>query len=538
MKLRYIILLLIGIVLLYFAFSALRRKGSADDDKNERPTYTVVRGEVSSSVIESGSIEAVQSVEVKSRVSGRLQHLFVEEGDNVQKGQEIATIDPEELNLQLQQSTAQLRGAESSAARSRANIDITEKQLRSSLTEAEGRYNLALRDWQNQPELTRTSLEQSRLAYESAQRARDLLAQVTHPQELVLVDATHSQAQAQFDRDRANVDRLTGLLEKGYVSQRDVDAARAQFAASEAALRNAKESKTRLESKQSVERKNAEQRVAETKAAFDQALARANIDKGKLDALNQAKAALDLARSDLRRVQLEKFSYEQAAAQAAQIRATVADSNRLLRETKIKAPMSGTVTKKFVEVGELVSALNSFSGGTSIVQIADLKRLQVKLLINEIDVAKLKPQSHASVEVDAIPNVKFDGVVERIAPSSQTAAASPGAQPSTDAVVKYEVIVTLANADPRIRPGMSAKCTIFVEKVANVLKVPVEFVTKDDKGYWVNVIQQGSKTPERRQIKVGVITTTDYQVTDGLKEGDVLSKPEYTGPPRQGMMSG
>src|SRR5581483_5131324 len=145
MKLRYIILLLIGIVLLYFAFSALRRKGSADDDKNERPTYTVVRGEVSSSVIESGSIEAVQSVEVKSRVSGRLQHLFVEEGDNVQKGQEIATIDPEELNLQLQQSTAQLRGAESSAARSRANIDITEKQLRSSLTEAEGRYNLALR---------------------------------------------------------------------------------------------------------------------------------------------------------------------------------------------------------------------------------------------------------------------------------------------------------------------------------------------------------------------------------------------------------
>ncbi|MFN8139439.1 MAG: efflux RND transporter periplasmic adaptor subunit [Fimbriimonadales bacterium] len=537
MKARTLIFIILAILVVYAGIQCMRSRASAkQDDAGKRPTAKVEKGELSVSVIESGTVEAVQSVEVKSRVSGRIQSLLVNEGDRVVKGQLIAVIDPEELNLQLKQSSAQLRGAESGAARSRASIDITAKQLQDAVIQAQARYNLALRDWKNQPELSRTSVEQSRLAYEAAQRSRDLLVNVTQPQERVQVESTLSQAEASYNRDKANVARVQGLLDKGYVPLRDLEEAKARLAASEGALATAREAKTRLDEKQRVETRNAEESVKQSKAAYDASVARADIDRGKLDSLNQARSALAQAQSDLRRVQLERLGYQQSAAQADQIRATVADSRRLLGETQIRAPMSGIVTRKAVEPGELVSALSSFSGGTTIVEIADLNSLQVKLLINEIDVAKLKKQVTASVDVDAIPSQKFEGAVERIAPASQAASAGQGAVTSSDAVVKYEVIVRLSSADERIKPGMSAKCTIFVEKRENVLKVPVEYVTKDDKGYSVLVIPAGKKAGEKRDVKIGLITDAFYEVVDGLKVGEELQKPEYKGPPRTGMM--
>lgn len=504
--------------------------------RREQTTQTghqVSRGDIEVTVVETGKIEAVQDVEVKSRVSGRIARLYVNEGDHVERGQLIAEIDPQEIRLQLEQATAQLRGAEAGSKRSLESLTLTRKQLEIAVEQANHRYIAAKREYDNQPALTDASLRQARLALEQAQRDLDLLRGTTHPQQRVQIEADLRRTKAAAETDRVNYERLRGLLEKGYVAQRDVDAARAQMEASDAAYRTAQEASNRLEARQQSELRSAEQAVATAKASYDQAVARANLDKNKEQAYLEAKAALEQAKEDLRRIRIEEQSVAQARAQADQIRSVVADSRRQLSETRIVAPMAGVVTKKLVEEGELVAALSSFSGGTPIVEIAQLGALQVTLSINEIDVARLGVGMKALVEVDALPDERFEGEVTRISPASET----PGTQGiGQDAVVRYKVEVQLASADPRIRPGMSARCTVQVAAQKDVIRVPIEYVGEDDEGHFVMLRKGGKGKAEKTRVKIGLRSAAWYEVTEGVKEGDRLQKPPFSGPSRRGFM--
>jgi len=495
--------------------------------------HEVTRGDVEVTVIETGKIEAVQDVEVKSRVSGRIARIYVNEGDRVERGQLIAEIDPQEIRLQLEQATAQLRGAEAGSKRSLESLTLTRKQLEIAVEQANQRFVAAKREYENQPALTDASLRQARLSLEQAQRDLDLLKSTTHPQQRVQVEADLRRTKAAAETDRANYERLRGLLEKGYVAQRDVDAARAQMEASEAAYRTALDAFNRLEPRQQSELRSAEQAVATAKAAYDQAVARANLDKNKEQAYLEARAALEQAKEDLRRIRIEEQSLVQARAQADQIRSAVADSRRQLSETRIVAPMSGVVTKKLVEEGELVAALSSFSGGTPIVEIAQLGALQVTLSINEIDVARLRVGMKALVEVDALPDEKFEGEVSRISPASDTQAAQGIGQ---DAVVRYRVEVQLAASDARIRPGMSARCTIQVASRKNVLRVPIEYVGEDDEGQFVMLRKGRNGKAEKTRVEIGLRSAAWYEVLKGVSEGDRLQKPPFSGPSRRGFM--
>jgi HlyD family secretion protein len=520
-----------GVLALAVAIAGCSLKRQA----TESAAHVVDRGDIEITVVETGKIEAVQDVEVKSRVSGRIAKLYVQEGDRVEKGQLIAEIDPQEIRLQLEQTTAQLRSAEAGAKRSLESVQLTRKQLETALQQAEARFIQAKREFENQPALTDANLRQARINLEQAQRDLDLLKYTTHPQQRVQAEADLRRTKAAADTDKANYERLVGLLAKGYVAQRDVDNARAQMEASQAAYRTAQENYDRLAARQAIELRNAEQAVASAQAAYEQAKARANLDKNKEQAYLDAKAAFEQAKEDLRRIKMEEASLAQARAQADQIRSAVADARRQLSETKIVAPMSGVITRKLVEEGELVAALSSFSGGTPIVQIAQLGALQVTLNINEIDVARLEVDLPAIIEIDALPDEKFMGRVTRIAPASD-AAASTSQAPGTDAVVRYKVEVQLDKSDPRIKPGMSAKCTIRVEERKNVIRVPIEYVGEDEEGYFVMVRKAGAKQAEKTRVKIGLRSSAWYEVLEGVGEGARLEKPPYSGPSRRGFM--
>ncbi|GIV03038.1 MAG: hypothetical protein KatS3mg015_1868 [Fimbriimonadales bacterium] len=168
-------------------------------------------------------------------------------------------------------------------------------------------------------------------------------------------------------------------------------------------------------------------------------------------------------------------------------------------------------------------------------QIAQLGALQVTLNINEIDVARLEVGMPATVEIDALPDETFAGSVTRIAPASDTSAAT-GQAGGGDAVVRYKVEVQLDKSDPRIRPGMSAKCTIRVDERKNVVRVPIEYVGEDDEGYFVMVRKDGAKKAEKTRLKIGLRSSTWYEVLEGVSEGARLEKPPYTGPSRRGFM--
>jgi RND family efflux transporter MFP subunit len=248
-------------------------------------------------------------------------------------------------------------------------------------------------------------------------------------------------------------------------------------------------------------------------------------------------AARDKARVALTDVEVMAKQKDESEATVQQLNSVLGDAMRNLGETEIRAPVSGVVTKKEIQEGELVASLSSFSSGSPIVTIEDRSQMRVKLQVNEIDVARMAKGMSAKIDIDALPDKQFDGVVAKIAPASQDEQTQSATPVSGDAVVKYEVLINLTKADPGLRSGMSAKCTLEVIKHDNVLELPPDYIGRDGNQRFVSLAPATPKAePEKRNVTTGAATGAMVEITSGLKEGDKVVKPKYTGPPRKGAM--
>src|SRR5579871_6164128 len=144
--------------------------------------------------------------------------------------------------------------------------------------------------------------------------------------------------------------------------------------------------------------------------------------------------------------------------------------------------MAGVVTKRYIEVGELVtSGISSFSSGTPIYQVGDLATMLVTINVNEVDINKVRLGMPAEVTIDAARGVTFLGHVHKVSPAALTSAGSSSDSSSssaatTNTVIRFSVEVQVDHADTRLKPGMSAHCAILVARHRNVLRVPTNCV--------------------------------------------------------------
>ncbi|MFZ4508479.1 MAG: HlyD family secretion protein [Fimbriimonas sp.] len=531
-------MLILLIVAGAFAFTKLRPSGGP---KKDETSYKVSRGDLVVSVIETGNIEAVKSVEVKSRVSGRLKELFVKEGDFVKQGQLIATIDALETKYRVEQDMAQLRGVESSVQRAQLEIAQRRQTVAAAYRQAEARVAQLTLELKSQPILTKSAITSAQTALTNAINERQRLEQTNHPTQRVSAKSAVDEAKANVENAKLEYDRFVGLEAKGYTAGRNVDSARLQLELAKSRLATANSTYEKLEAQLRSELQRADESVKQARADLERAQANQVQDKIKVEDLKSAQADLARAKATLADPAILAAGMEQTKASVAQLRSVLSDSQRQLGETQILAPMSGYVTKKLLEVGELATGLSGFSQGTPIVRIEDRSTMRVKLAINEIDVAKMKEGMAAQIDVDAIPNKVFSGVVSSISPASESS--NPGvATAATDSVVKYKVEILISEADPRIRSGMSAKCTMDVIRRNNVIVVPVEYVVKDAEAFYVELPLKEPAAidakAERKAITVGASSGSQYEILTGLNEGDLIGRPNFTGPKRQGFMSG
>ncbi|HVT12568.1 MAG TPA: efflux RND transporter periplasmic adaptor subunit [Fimbriimonadaceae bacterium] len=500
-------------------------------------TATVTRQNLEVKVVETGSVDAVQAVEVKSRVSGRLKKLYVDEGSVVKAGQLIAEIDPQETELQLKQNEAQLRGAKSSVARTDVEIAQRKKTVVADYKQAQIRVEQLKAQAEAQPTLTLASVNSAKAALESAKQQVEGLETTTQPNARSADAAALKEAQANYDNAKSEYDRQKNLLSLGYVSQKAVENAELTLEVARLKLATAQDSHNRLEKQLQTELTQAQDSERQAQAEYDKALASRFQDATKRQDYENALADLAKAKTALQDVEAMEQGRAQSQATVDQLANVVADAQRNLGETEIRAPMDGIVTKKETLEGELVTGLSAFTSGTPIVRIEDRRSLRVTMDVNEIDTAKLKDGMKADIDVEAIPGQTFKGTVHRIAPASNNTGATATA--STDSVVRYQVEVWLDNTDPRLRSGMSARCTVMVAKKDNVLALPVDFVGKDDQGRFV-MIPQGDakkKLPSKRvAVKTGLETGTSIEMVSGVSEGQVVERPAFTGPARQGFM--
>lgn len=204
---------------------------------------------------------------------------------------------------------------------------------------------------------------------------------------------------------------------------------------------------------------------------YNQAAAALKAAQAQVDvATAQKKRADDLYASQVITAdEHETATLSYANAQSALVRAQsdldIARQN--LDDATVRAPISGTVIAQPVSVGQVISsATSSVSGGTTILSMADLRRVRINALVTESDIGSVRPGQSASVLMDAYPNRPFQGVVERIEPQAVV----------QQSVTMFPVLVSISNEEGLLMPGMNGEVTILVQKKDDVLAVPLDAV--------------------------------------------------------------
>ena len=164
-------------------------------------------------------------------------------------------------------------------------------------------------------------------------------------------------------------------------------------------------------------------------------------------------------------VDFEQSILEYANAKAEVVRAEVAVENAriALDDTEVRAPISGTLIARDVEVGQVISSPTmDVGGGTVLLSMADLRSVQVRALVDETDIGKINTDQKALVTVAAYPNQPFAGRVLKVEPKAE----------DEETVTLFAVIVTIENEQGLLKPGMNAEVEIDIASRYGVAAVP------------------------------------------------------------------
>jgi HlyD family secretion protein len=512
--------------------------------KSAKPVVAVGRivsaetGDVALIVSESGTLEPVIKVDVKSRVAGRLSRFYVKPGDVVASGQLIATVDPKEVAREVAGIAAQVRSARAGLEQTKENEGLIARQVALAVDRAKIGVQTAesqVADAEVSKSDAAINLRDAILGVETAEKRYAQTAAPTRPQELAQAVASLKRADDQLDDQKRIVERRKTLLVKGFISQQDVDTAETQVRLQESDIQSARQRVALLkEGPRKEDIDTAKLAVDAAKIRVEQANIRVKqadikVSQAKIN-LRTTKVELQNQENNLGTVALRKRDIERSRADVAQIENRFAQQSVQLTETRIVAPMAGEVTGKYLEEGELVaSATAGFAQGAAIVTIANLKQMQVRTNVNEVDVVKVKVGQPVEIRVDGVRNVTFHGVVASKAPasltSSQAGATNTAASASSNQVVRFEVKVRVTDGDARLRPGMTASVDILLDRKTKVTKIPTEAIRPDE----TVMIMTGTKekpvlTP--RKVTLGLRSDSATEVISGLKPGEKVEVPK------------
>jgi HlyD family secretion protein len=243
------------------------------------------------------------------------------------------------------------------------------------------------------------------------------------------------------------------------------------------------------------------------KAEVDRALMRRDVARAQLETARQS--------SDMTDIGPRAEEIRAAEAAVAQARGSLDYAATQLENTKIVAPVSGTILQRIVEQGEMVSpsAFGDSGARTAVVSLADLTDLQVELDISQADFAKLRMGQRAEIIPEAYPNLRYTGFIEEIAPEANRAKAT------------VQIKVKVDNPDEQLRPEMNARVNFLGDEApppagaaATRPLVPQSAVVRSGDAAFVFVVK--GSTVEQRAVRLGEAKGDAFYVLDGLTGGE------------------
>ena len=356
----------------------------------------------------SGKVQPIQSVNLSPKTSGILAKLYVEQGDRVQQGQELARMESQQLQAQLLKAQADLKQAQARLAQAKAGNRTEEiNQAEARLAQAQARLDEAL---------------------------------AGNPKEIEQAKAQVEVARSQLDLAQARVKRNRSLFQQGAISQDQFDQIQTEARNAEATLTEAQQ---RLEQLQNTKNTNS--------PAIEQLRA----------SVKEAEFALQQLRNGTR---TEEITQLQAAVEAAQ--AQVRTVQVQLEETVIQAPFSGIVSQKYATEGAFVTPTTQASvtqagNSSAIVEIS--KGLEVLANVPEVDVGQIKPGQSVEIVADAFPDQVFKGSVKLVAPAAVV---------ENQVISFQVRVALSPEAQQELLSGMSVNLTFLGETVSDALLLP------------------------------------------------------------------
>lgn len=314
------------------------------------------------------------------------------------------------------------------------------------------------------------------------------------------------------------------VVEKGDLLVKiNPDLIQAAVSQSQAGLQNVRAQLTQAEASET----NAQLNYNRNKTLFEKGV----ISKSEWD---KSVADYDMAKAN------KKAAYYNVQSAAANVKQSVDNLSR----TTIYSPMSGTISKLSVELGERVVGTAQMAG-TEIVRVANLQNMEVVVDVNENDIVKVAVGDSTKVEVDAYLKREFRGVVTEIANSAES---SLSADQVTNFKVKVRILPDsykdLTEGKPEsyspFRPGMTATVDIITNRKKNIIGVPISSIviktdttssrsannTASSEKFEAVYVKEGEEA-KLRVVKTGVQDDSNIEITSGLKEGETVITGPY-----------
>ena len=358
--------------------------------------------------------------QIAARVGGTILQVAVADNQQVDAGAVLVEIDPRDYQVAVDKARAELADAQAAAVAAQSNVPITSTTATSNVANAQG------------------SVEQARSAVDAAQRE----VEAAHAR-LATAQARQREAQANATKTARDVERLRGLLAKDEVSQQQFDAASAAADVAKAAA----DSATSQIAEAAAGIRVAESRLVQARAGQQ-----------------QAEAGLRSAQTAPEQVAAMRARAESAQARVKQTQAALAQAELNLQYTTVKAPQRGVVSRKSVEMGQVVQP------GQPLLALIPLENVWITANFKETQLTNMRPGQRTTLSVDAYGRREFKGHVDSIAPATGARFSLLPPENATGNYVKVVQrvpvkIVLEAGQDPEhlLRPGMSVVPTVYTK---------------------------------------------------------------------------
>jgi HlyD family secretion protein len=232
--------------------------------------------------------------------------------------------------------------------------------------------------------------------------------------------------------------------------------------------------------------------------------------------------------------------FAQAKSTLVRTQVTYENAKIALDDTIVRSPVSGTVISRPVEVGQVISSpTQAVGGGTVLMTMADLSKVRVRALVDEIDVGKVSIGQKVSIKVAAYRDKEFFGTVSKIEPKARVEQNVTTFPVLIDIDNKENLLLLGMNTDVVIdvlnkevalsTPSMSLRTRKDIYSAASIINIPIDNIDKflENKVSGENfnkfiVIKDSLNGPLLTWVEIGVSDLANVEILDGLSQGDTI----------------